>query len=109
MGWCHRGRGPLLSALALPGVEQLLHVSPLLVAELEAGEQAPDLGHVVVRDRSLEMLASRDRLPQLPAQPAEEAHLGGFHALSLPADLRDEPAPADARGGAATPRPRTAR
>jgi hypothetical protein len=29
------------------------------------------------------MLAHRDRLPQLPPQPTEEAHLSGFHALSL--------------------------
>ena len=98
-----------MSALPLPGVEQLLHVPPLVVAELEAGEQAPGLGYVVVLDRRLEVLAHRNRLPQLPAQPAEKAHLRGFHALSLPGGLRDEPAPADARGGAATPQPRTAR
>jgi hypothetical protein len=29
------------------------------------------------------MLAHRDRLPQLAPQPAEEAHLRGFHAISL--------------------------
>ncbi len=54
------GRSP--GALAFPGVEQLLHVPPLLVAELEAGEQAASLGHVVVLDRRLEVLAGRDRL-----------------------------------------------
>jgi hypothetical protein len=48
----------------------LLHVPPLLVAELEAGEQPPGLGHVVVLDGRLEVLAGRDRLPQLPSQPA---------------------------------------
>jgi hypothetical protein len=57
----------------------LLHVPPLRVAELEAREEAPGLGHVVVLDRRLEVLADRDRLPQLPPQPAEEAHLSGFH------------------------------
>jgi hypothetical protein len=55
------------------------------------------------------MLAHRNGLPQLPAQPAEEAHLRGVHLLSLPADLRDEAAPVGVRGRAATPQPRTAR
>ena len=71
--------------LALPGVEQLLHVSSLVVAELEAGEEAPRLGHVVVLDGRLEVLAGRDRLPQLPPQPAEKTHLRGFHAGSVAA------------------------
>jgi hypothetical protein len=57
----------------------LLHVPPLLVAELEAGEETASLGDVVVLDRGFEVLAHRDRLPQLPPQPAEEAHLCGFH------------------------------
>ena len=85
-------------ALALPGVEQLLHVPPLLVAELEAGEEAPGLGDVVVLDRGLEMLAGRDRLPQLPSQPAEEAHLRGFHRYRS-----TRRAGAGVRAGAATP------
>ncbi len=75
-------RGVLLGLLALPGVEQLFHVPPLVVAELEAGEQAPGLGDVVVLDRRLEVLAGRDRLPQLAPQPAEKAHLRGFHYRS---------------------------
>ena len=37
------------------------------------------LGGIVVLYRGLEMLADRDRLSQLPPQPAEEAHLRGFH------------------------------
>jgi hypothetical protein len=69
--------------LALPGVEQLLHVPPLLVAELEAGEKAPSLGDVVILDGGFEMLAYRNRLPQLPAQPTEKAHLRRFHAASV--------------------------
>ena len=44
-------------------------------------EQAPGLGDVVVLDGCLEMLPHRDRLPQLPSQPAEEAHLRRFHGL----------------------------
>ena len=71
--------------LPLPGVEQLLHVPPLLVAELEAREEASGLGHVVVLDRGLEVLPGRDRLPQLAPQPAEEAYLRGFHAASVAA------------------------
>src|SRR5262249_46627128 len=82
-------RGVLLArlsgALPLPGVEQLLHVPPLLGAELEAGEEAPSLRHVVVLDRRLEVLAGGDRLPQLAPQPAEEAYLRGFHAASVAA------------------------
>jgi hypothetical protein len=29
------------------------------------------------------VLAGRDRLAQLPSQPAEKAYLGGFHAPSV--------------------------
>src|SRR5205823_15100373 len=75
----------LLCALALPAVAQLRHVPPLLVAELEAREEAPGLSHVVVLDRGLEVLPGRDRLPQLAPQPAEEAYLRGFHAASVAA------------------------
>ena len=49
-------RRVLLGLLALPGVEQLLDIAPLLVAELEAREETPRLGDVVVLDRRLEML-----------------------------------------------------
>src|SRR2546423_9139855 len=73
----------LLRALALPGVEQLLHVPPLLVAELEAGQETASLADVVVLDRGFEVLAHRDRLPQLSPQPAEEAHLRRFHQRGL--------------------------
>ena len=81
----------------------------LRVAEVVLAEEPPRLLRVVVRHCRLEVLALRRRLPQLPSQPAEEAHLRRFHPFSLPADLRDEPAPADDRGGAARPQPRTAR
>ena len=69
--------------LALPGVEKLLDVAPLRLAELEAGEQTARLGDVVVLHGRLEVLAGRDRLPQLPPQPAEEADLRRFHRPSL--------------------------
>jgi hypothetical protein len=91
-------------ALAFPGVEQLLDVAPLVVGELEAGEQPPGLVDVVVLDRGLEVLARRNRLSQLPAQPAEKAHLRRFHALSLALA-----AVAVARAGGARPRARTGR
>ena len=42
--------------------------------EVEAVEQAPDLGRVVVRDRGLEVLANGQRLGQLAPQPAQERH-----------------------------------
>ena len=42
--------------------------------EVEAVEQAADLGRVVVRDRRLEVLAYGKRLCELPAQPAQEGH-----------------------------------
>ena len=63
----------------------MLHVPPLLVAELEAREEASGLGHVVVLDRRLEVLSRRDRLSQLAPQPAEETHLCGFHVRSVAA------------------------
>ena len=68
-------------------------------------EQAPGLGDVVVLDGRLEVLAHRDRLPQLPAQPAEKAHLRGFHRFSL---ARWSAVP-EIRARAARPRARTAR
>src|SRR5262249_53878792 len=93
----------LAGALPFPGVEQLLDVPPLLVAELEAGEEPAGLGDVVVLDRGLEMLAHRDRLPQLPPQPTEEAHLRRLHRITASQPV------ADARGGGARPRGRTER
>src|SRR5581483_2549641 len=36
-------------------------------------EQTPRLGRVVVLDRSLEVLARRQRLPKLPPEPAQQA------------------------------------
>jgi len=52
-------------------------VSALRIGEVVATDDAACLGGIVVLDRSLEVLAQRIRLPQLPVQPAEEAHLGG--------------------------------
>ncbi len=78
-----QARGLLLDLLPLPGVEQLLDVAALRVAELEPREKPPRLGDVVVLDRRLEMLARRDRLAQLAPQPAEKAHLCCFHGVSL--------------------------
>ena len=34
---------------------------------------------IVVLDRSLEVLAERGWLLELPSQPAKQAYLGGFH------------------------------
>jgi hypothetical protein len=51
----------------------------LLVGELEARDEPARLGGIVVLDRRFEMLAKRCRLAQLPPQPAEKAHLRGFH------------------------------
>ena len=101
-----------VGALPLPGVEQLLHVPPLRVAELEAGEESSRLGDVVVLDRRLEVLPGGDRLPQLSPQPAQEAHLGRFHRVSLARSRRGSARPDEgvaARGGDARQRARTAR
>jgi hypothetical protein len=65
-----------VGASALPGIEQLLDVAALLVGEIEARDEPPRLGRVVVLDRRLEMLAQRRRLRELAPQPAEQAHLG---------------------------------
>jgi hypothetical protein len=46
------------------------------VGELEAGNDPPGLGRVVVLDRGLEVLAKAVRLSQLPAKPAPKADLG---------------------------------
>ena len=46
----------------------------LRVAEVVLAEEPPRLLRVVVRHCRLEVLALRRRLPQLPAEPAEEAH-----------------------------------
>ena len=64
---------------ALPRLQELFDVSPLLVGELELRDEPPRLGRVVVLDRRLEMLAQGRRLAELASQPAEQAHLRGFH------------------------------
>ncbi len=69
-----------LPALPLPGVEELLHVSPLLLREGKARHEPACLTGIVVLDRCLEMLAHRRPLAELPPQPAEKAHLRRVHA-----------------------------
>src|SRR5581483_12190601 len=58
----------------LPAVDQALDVTALRLGEVEPVEQPPRLPRVVVRDRSLEVLAERRRLAKLAAQPAQQAH-----------------------------------
>ncbi len=53
--------------IPLPRLEQPLDVVALRVGELEAGEQSPRFGRIVVRDRGLEVLTERRRLAKLPA------------------------------------------
>ena len=64
----------------LPFVEQVLDMTPLRVVEVHAVDDAPCLGGVVVRDRRLEALTLRRRLPQLSPEPTEEGdRLGARH------------------------------
>ena len=72
-------------------------MAPLRLGEGDLRDQAPRLHRVVVRDRRLEVLPLGRGLPQLAAQPAEQAHgrlVGhGVHAtacriFALPVDLR---------------------
>jgi len=72
-------------------------MAPLRLGEGDLRDQAPRLHRVVVRDRRLEVLPLGRGLPQLAAQPAEQAHgrlVGhGVHATAcriyaLPVDLR---------------------
>jgi hypothetical protein len=56
----------------------LLDVSQLIARELEARDEPPRLGRVVVLDGRLEVLADRVRLSELAPQPTEQAHLRGF-------------------------------
>ena len=64
---------PLTTATSLlPARDKALDVPALGLGEGEVVEQAPGLVGIVVRDRGLEMLAERSRLPQLATEPAEE-------------------------------------
>ena len=75
----HHGDGRFaLWCAAPPGDQQLLDVPALIVRERHRVDEAPRLRRVVVLDRGLEVLAHRDRLRELAAQPAEEAHLCCF-------------------------------
>jgi hypothetical protein len=79
---------PLEPALSLrpaplPGRQELLDVAALVCREREAVDEPPRLLGVVVLDRGFEVLTDRRRLGELAAQPAEQAHLRGFHATSL--------------------------
>jgi hypothetical protein len=49
-------------------------VAPLGVRERHLLDQAAHLARVVMENGGLEVLALRGRLPELAAQPAEEAH-----------------------------------
>jgi hypothetical protein len=69
----------------------LLDVPTLRVAELELLDEPSGLGGVVVLDRRLEVLALRRRLAELPTQPPQQTHLGGFHASSVPRRKRVRP------------------
>ena len=71
------------SAVPLPGVEQLLDVTALSLAEGEGGDEPARLGGVVVLDGRLEVLADRRRLTELTAEPAKKAYLRRFHGRSL--------------------------
>lgn len=76
-------RGLTAAGLAVPGVEQRVDVLPLRTGERGAGEEAPRLDRVVVRDCRLEVLAARQRLAQLAAEPAEQADAGRIHSAFL--------------------------
>ena len=74
---------PLVSVpcglLAAPAVEHVLHVLTLRDRERRPGKQAANLVRVVVHDRGFEMLATGQRLPQLPSQPAQQADTKLIH------------------------------
>jgi MoxR-like ATPase len=60
-------------------------VATLGFGERDQRDEPARLGGVVVRDRGLQVLAHRRRLPELPAEPAEQAHRGLVgHASTLP-------------------------
>ncbi len=58
----------------LPAVDQSCDMAPLRLRELHSAEQAPCLRRIVVRDGRLEPLAPGSRFPELPTQPAQQAH-----------------------------------
>jgi hypothetical protein len=60
----------LVSNLALPLLDQALDMVSLRLVERHRTDDLPGFARVVVRDRSLEPLALRRRLAQLPAKPA---------------------------------------
>ena len=60
----------------LPASDQALDMAVLGVRERDARHQATCLRRIVVLDGCLQMLAERARLPELAAQPAEQAHRG---------------------------------
>ncbi len=51
----------------------------LRVRELEAVDEAPRFGGVVVLHRRLEVLPEGRRLTELASEPAHETDLSGFH------------------------------
>jgi hypothetical protein len=59
--------------VAFPGVDQLIKVATLGGRELVACDDPARLVRIIIVDRSLESLAQRMRLAELPAEPAEKA------------------------------------
>ena len=49
-------------------------MSALGIAERRNRDETTNLARIVVRDRGLEVLALRCRLPELPSQPTQQAH-----------------------------------
>ena len=49
-------------------------MAALRLGERDALDQPARLGGIVVLDRGLEVLPERSRLPQLPPEPAQQAH-----------------------------------
>jgi hypothetical protein len=63
----------LALALLFPGVDEGEDVPSLRLGESHLQDEPARLRGVVVLDGSLEVLAERDGLAELPAEPAEQA------------------------------------
>jgi hypothetical protein len=60
----------------LPALDEAVDVPTLRVGEWCEGDEPAHLCGIVVLNGRLEMLALGNRLAQLPAEPAKEAHCG---------------------------------
>src|SRR4249920_640642 len=58
----------------LPAGDEAVHVSPLGRGKWDQHDEPAGLGRVVIGHGGLEVLALRDRLAELPMQPAQQAH-----------------------------------